>query len=46
MEFRLPCHFGMKDLMLRKKYPEIKTDKFHIDILTARFVLTPSGLML
>jgi tartrate dehydrogenase/decarboxylase/D-malate dehydrogenase len=26
---------------MKKKYPEIKTDKFHIDILTARFVLTP-----
>ena len=25
----------------KKKYPEIKTDQFHIDILTARFVLTP-----
>ena len=27
--------------ILKKKYPEIKTDQFHIDILTARFVLTP-----
>ena len=26
---------------IKKKYPEIKTDQFHIDILTARFVLTP-----
>ncbi len=26
---------------MKKKYPEINTDKFHIDILTARFVLTP-----
>ena len=25
----------------KKKFPEIKTDQFHIDILTARFVLTP-----
>ena len=25
----------------RKKFPEIKTDQFHIDILAARFVLTP-----
>ncbi|MFB0913864.1 MAG: isocitrate/isopropylmalate family dehydrogenase, partial [Pontimonas sp.] len=24
-----------------KKYPDIKTDEFHIDILAARFVLTP-----
>ena len=27
--------------IIKKKYPEIKTDQFHIDILTARFVLTP-----
>jgi tartrate dehydrogenase/decarboxylase / D-malate dehydrogenase len=27
--------------LIKKKYPEIKTDQFHIDILTARFVLTP-----
>ena len=26
---------------IKKKYPEIKTDQFHIDILAARFVLTP-----
>ena len=26
---------------IKKKYPEIQTDQFHIDILTARFVLTP-----
>ena len=25
----------------KKKYPEVETDQFHIDILTARFVLTP-----
>ena len=25
----------------KKEFPEIKTDQFHIDILTARFVLTP-----
>ena len=25
----------------KKKYPDIETDKFHIDILAARFVLTP-----
>ena len=25
----------------KKRYPEIKTDQFHIDILAARFVLTP-----
>ena len=25
----------------KKKYPDIKTDQYHIDILTARFVLTP-----
>ena len=25
----------------KKNYPEIKTDQFHIDILVARFVLTP-----
>ena len=25
----------------KKDYPEIETDQFHIDILTARFVLTP-----
>ena len=25
----------------KKKFPEIKTDQFHIDILAARFVLTP-----
>ena len=29
----------------KKDYPQIKTDQFHIDILTARFVLTPNGLM-
>ena len=27
--------------IIKKKFPEIKTDQFHIDILTARFVLTP-----
>jgi len=27
--------------IIKEKYPEIKTDQFHIDILTARFVLTP-----
>ncbi len=27
--------------LIKKKYPNIKTDQFHIDILTARFVLTP-----
>ena len=27
--------------IIKKDYPEIKTDQFHIDILTARFVLTP-----
>ena len=26
---------------IKKSYPDIKTDQFHIDILTARFVLTP-----
>ena len=26
---------------IKMKYPEIKTDQFHIDILAARFVLTP-----
>ena len=26
---------------IKKNYPKIKTDQFHIDILTARFVLTP-----
>ena len=26
---------------IKKNYPEIETDQFHIDILTARFVLTP-----
>ena len=26
---------------IKKNYPEIKTDQFHIDILAARFVLTP-----
>ncbi len=26
---------------MKKKFPEINTDQFHIDILTARFVLTP-----
>ena len=26
---------------MKKKYPDIKTDQFHIDILAARFVLTP-----
>ena len=25
----------------KKNYPEVKTDQFHIDILAARFVLTP-----
>ena len=25
----------------KKEYPEVKTDQYHIDILTARFVLTP-----
>jgi tartrate dehydrogenase/decarboxylase/D-malate dehydrogenase len=25
----------------KKNYPDVKTDQFHIDILTARFVLTP-----
>ena len=29
---------------IKKNYPEIKTDQFHIDILTARFVLTPEWL--
>ena len=27
--------------LIKKNFPEIKTDQFHIDILTARFVLTP-----
>ena len=27
--------------IIKKQYPEIKTDQFHIDILAARFVLTP-----
>ena len=27
--------------LMKKNYPGIKTDQFHIDILTARFVLTP-----
>ena len=27
--------------IIKEKYPEIKTDQFHIDILAARFVLTP-----
>jgi tartrate dehydrogenase/decarboxylase/D-malate dehydrogenase len=27
--------------IIKKSYPEIKTDQFHIDILAARFVLTP-----
>ncbi len=27
--------------LMKKNYPNIKTDQFHIDILTARFVLTP-----
>jgi tartrate dehydrogenase/decarboxylase / D-malate dehydrogenase len=27
--------------IMKKNYPEIKTDQFHIDILAARFVLTP-----
>ncbi len=27
--------------IIKKDYPEIKTDQFHIDILIARFVLTP-----
>ena len=27
--------------IIKKNYPEIKTDQFHIDILAARFVLTP-----
>ena len=27
--------------IIKKKFPEIKTDQFHIDILAARFVLTP-----
>ena len=26
---------------MKKKYPEIETDQFHIDILVARFVLNP-----
>jgi len=26
---------------IKKNYPDIKTDQFHIDILAARFVLTP-----
>ena len=26
---------------MKKNYPNIKTDQYHIDILTARFVLTP-----
>ena len=26
---------------IKKNYPDIQTDQFHIDILTARFVLTP-----
>ena len=26
---------------MKKNYPDIETDQFHIDILTARFVLTP-----
>jgi tartrate dehydrogenase/decarboxylase/D-malate dehydrogenase len=28
-------------LEIKKEYPDIKTDQFHIDILAARFVLTP-----
>ena len=27
--------------LMKKHYPNIKTDQYHIDILTARFVLTP-----
>ncbi len=27
--------------LIKKNYPNIKTDQYHIDILTARFVLTP-----
>ena len=27
--------------LIKQKYPNIKTDQFHIDILAARFVLTP-----
>jgi tartrate dehydrogenase/decarboxylase / D-malate dehydrogenase len=27
--------------IIKKKYPEIRTDQFHIDILAARFVLSP-----
>ena len=27
--------------LIKKNFPEIKTDQFHIDILAARFVLTP-----
>jgi tartrate dehydrogenase/decarboxylase/D-malate dehydrogenase len=27
--------------LMKRNYPEITTDQFHIDILTARFVLTP-----
>ena len=27
--------------LIKKKYPNIKTDQFHIDILAARFVLNP-----
>ena len=27
--------------LMKKNYPNIKTDQYHIDILTARFVLTP-----
>ena len=27
--------------IIKKDFPEIETDQFHIDILTARFVLTP-----
>ena len=26
---------------MKKNYPSVKTDQFHIDILTARFVLSP-----
>ena len=30
----------------KKAFPDVKTDQYHIDILTARFVLTPEWFYL
>ena len=42
MVFQLQClYWDERFGNTQKKYPDVKTDQYHIDILTARFVLTP-----